>query len=81
MNQGLSSSGLDMMVLTVKKGGNAMKKVMAMVHSLEDMAEVTIISETDCNNVIAEYNGKKCTAIFNWFTCKYYVDDIYGVIA
>jgi hypothetical protein len=56
------------------------KKVMAMVHSLQNLAEVTILSETDCNHVIAEYNGKKCTAVYNGFVCRYYVDDIYGVI-
>ena len=27
-----------------------------------------------------EYNGVKCTAIFNWYTCSYYADDKYGII-
>ena len=57
-----------------------MKKVMAMVHSLEDKAEVTIISEKDCNNVVAEYNGNRYTAVYNGFVGLYYVDDIYGKI-
>ena len=57
-----------------------MKKVLAMVHSLKDKAEVTIIRENGNNNVIAEYNGKTCTAVFNPFVGMYYVDDIYGVI-
>ena len=62
-------------------------KTQAYVHSLKDRktdthvaAEVTIIDNSDVNRVIAEYNGVKCTAIFNWFTCMYYVDDIYGRI-
>ena len=50
----------------------------AMVHSLKDLDTVTIISETDNNNVIAEYKGQRYTAIFNPFVCLYYVDDIYG---
>jgi len=58
-----------------------MFKVMAMVHSLQGLAEVTILSENGCNNVVAEYNGKKYTAVFNGFVCRYYVDDIYGEIA
>lgn len=58
----------------------AAKKVKAMVHSLNSLAEVTIISEKDNNHVIAEYNGQKCTAVNNPFSGYYYVDDIYGVI-
>ena len=63
------------------------RKVMAFVHSLKDKqtdqnhaAEVTIIEHRNDNDVVAEYNGVRCSAIFNWFTCSYYVDDIYGVI-
>lgn len=55
-------------------------KILAMVHSLNDLAEVEIIEHKDNNNVIALYNGKKCTGIFNVFVGRYYVDDIYGVI-
>lgn len=57
-----------------------MKKVMAMVNSLQGLAEVTIISENGCNNVIAEYQGKRCTAVYNGFVGRYYVDDVYGVV-
>jgi hypothetical protein len=60
--------------------GIDMRKVQAMVHSKQSMDEVTIISENGCNNVVAEYNGKKCTAVFNGFVGLYYVDDVYGVI-
>lgn len=55
-------------------------KTQAMVHSLNAQAEVTILEYKDNNNVIAEYNGKKCTAILNPFNGLYYVDDKYGVI-
>lgn len=57
------------------------KKAMAHIHSLNgEMKEVTIISHKDNNNVIAEYNGHKYTAIFNIFVGAYYVDDKYGLI-
>jgi hypothetical protein len=55
-------------------------KVKALVHSLRDLDDVEIISHTDNNNVVAEYKGKRYTAIFNVFTFIYYVDDIYGEI-
>lgn len=56
-------------------------KVLAMVHSLESKSEVEILEHSDNNHVIALYNGKKCTAIFNPYVGCYYVDDVYGVIA
>lgn len=56
-------------------------KVKAHIHSLNgEMDDVTIISYKDANNVIAEYNGHKYTAVFNVFTGSYYVDDKYGLI-
>lgn len=64
-------------VQEVKKMGFTVK---AMVHSLNELTDVTIISENGCNNVVAEYNGKKYTAVYNGFVCRYYVDDIYGKI-
>ena len=57
-----------------------MLTVSAMIHSKKELDTVTIISENSCNNVIAEYNGKKYTAIHNVFNGLYYVDDIYGEI-
>jgi len=56
------------------------QKVQAMIHSLQAKDEVTIISENGNNHVIAEYKGKKYTAVFNPFVCLYYVDDVYGEI-
>lgn len=57
-----------------------MKRANAMIHSLGAQAEVIIISENGCNNVVAEYNGKRYTAVYNGFTGMYYVDDVYGAI-
>lgn len=57
-----------------------MRQVKAMVHSLKDLDTVTILSENGCNDVVAEYKGVRCTAIFNIFSGLYYVDNLYGVI-
>lgn len=61
-------------------------KVKAYIHSLKDkehdrhvMGEVEIIKSIGDNLYLAEYNGIRCTAIFNFFTGRYYVDDVYGV--
>lgn len=56
-------------------------KTMAHINSLKGkMDEITVVKETKPNTYIVEYRGTYCTAIFNWFTCEYYVDDIYGGI-
>lgn len=57
-----------------------MFKIKAMVHSLNVLDEVTILSENGNNDVTAEYQGKICTAVFNVFSGLYYVDDVYGII-
>lgn len=61
-------------------------RVMAYIHSLKDkehdrhvLGEATIIKNIGDNLYLADYNGVKCTAIFNPFTGRYYVDDIYGL--
>lgn len=59
---------------------NLTQKVTAMVHSLNDKAEVTIINKAGDNDYRAEYDGKVCTAIFNPFVGMYYVDDVYGIV-
>ena len=57
-----------------------MSKIQAHSHSVDgNFAEVTILQYNGDNDIIVEYNGKKCTAIYNIFA-GYYVDDIYGVI-
>ena len=62
-------------------------KVQAYIHSLKDrehdrnvLGEAEIIKLIGDNQYLAEYNGVRCTAIFNYFTGRYYVDDLYGVV-
>ena len=43
------------------------------------LGEAEIIKPIGDNLYLAEYNGVKCTAIFNFFTGYYYVDDVYGL--
>jgi hypothetical protein len=57
-----------------------MFKTKAMIHSMKAQDEVTILHEDGCNDVIAEYKEKRCTAIFNPFVGLYYVDDVYGIL-
>ena len=58
-----------------------MRKIQARIHSLDgQFAEVTIISEKSDNDVIVDYNGVRCTAIYNIFAGCYYVDDVYGIV-
>ena len=61
-------------------------KVEAYIHSLKDhvhdrnvLGEAEIIKSIGNNLYLAEYKGVRCTAIFNIFTGRYYVDDVYGV--
>ncbi len=62
-------------------------KVEAYIHSLKDrehdrhvLGEAEIIQEIGGNLYLAEYNEVRCTAIFNFFTGRYYVDDVYGIV-
>ena len=62
-------------------------KVQAYIHSLKDrvhdrhvLGEAEIIKKIGDNLYLAEVNGVRCTAIFNPFTERYYVDDIYGIL-
>ena len=57
-------------------------KVQAYIHSLKDkenghnvLGEAEILECIGDNQYLAEYNGIRCTAIFNFFTGRYYVDD------
>lgn len=52
----------------------------AMVHSLKAQDDVAILHENGSNDVVAEYKGIRCTAIFNPFVGMFYVDDIYGIL-
>ena len=56
-------------------------KCECVIHSLDGgLAEATIIKRIGDNQFIADYNGVKCTAIYNPFVGRYYVDDKYGII-
>lgn len=58
-----------------------MRKIQARIHSLDgQFDEVTIISEKSDNDIIVDYNGVRCTAIYNVFVGCYYVDDVYGIV-
>mgnify|MGYP006375395281 FL=1 len=58
-----------------------MTKVIAHIHSLNgEMAEITVLKELGNNDYMVDYKGVKCHALFNWFVCEYYADDIYGRI-
>lgn len=61
-------------------------KVQAYIHSLKNLehdrcvlGEAEIIRKIGDNLYLAEYNGVRCTAIYNPFVGKYYVDDVYGL--
>ncbi len=61
-------------------------KVEAYTHSLKDkendrnvLGEAEIIKSIGNNLYFAEYNGVRCTAIFNSFVGRYFLDDVYGV--
>ena len=60
-------------------------RCMCYIHSLKKgepgvLAEATIISKLNDQQFVADYNGVRCTAIFNPFVGTYYVDDLYGVL-
>ena len=55
--------------------------VEAHIHSLNgQLAQAQILEKVGDNKFIAEYDGVKCTAIYNFFVGRYYVDDKYGII-
>jgi hypothetical protein len=60
-------------------------KCKCFIHSLKKdgqgvLAEATILEKIGDNKYLADYNGVKCTAMYNPFVGQYYVDDKYGVI-
>lgn len=53
-------------------------KTMAHINSLNgEMAEITVLEEVENNDYIVDYKGVKCHALFNWFVCQFYADDVY----
>lgn len=58
-------------------------KTKAHINSLHGgMAEITVLDKPDEseNSYVVEYGGVKCSAIFNFFVCEFYADDVYGII-
>ena len=62
-------------------------KVEAYICSLKDtehdqhvLGSAEIIQQIGDNLYLAEYNGIRCTAIYNWFVGRYFVDDVYGQV-
>lgn len=60
---------------------------MAYIHSLNQEKiqptitdEITILKQVGANDYIVDYKGVKCHALFNWFVCAYFADDIYGIV-
>lgn len=43
--------------------------------------EITVLERVGDNDYIVDYKGVKCHAIFIWFVCAYFADDIYGKVA
>lgn len=55
--------------------------IQAHINSLNGKKDnVTILKKVGDNDYIVDYNGIKCHAIFNWYVCEYYADDIYGIV-
>ena len=56
-------------------------KAQAHIHSLDGkMDEITVLEKVGKNDYIADYKGVKCHALFNWFACQFYADDIYRIV-
>ena len=56
-------------------------KAQAHIHSLNGkMDEITILKKVGENDYIVDYKGVKCHALFNWFVCQFYADDIYRIV-
>ena len=56
-------------------------KTQAHMNSLNGaIDEITVLEKVGDNDYIVDYKGVHCHALFNWFVCEFYADDIYGVI-
>ena len=42
--------------------------------------EITVLKKIGDSDYIADYKGVKCHALFNWFVCEYYADDIHRIV-
>ena len=45
-----------------------------------EMDEITVLEKVGNNDYIVDYKGVKCHALFNWFVCAYFADDLYRVV-
>ena len=55
--------------------------VQAHIHSRDGaLGEATILEKTGDNRYLAQVGDVKCSAIFNPFVGRYYVDDKYGIV-
>lgn len=56
--------------------------IYAKIHSLNGgVAKVKVLERNNSGTVtVVEYNGVKCSVIYNIFVGAYYADDIYGII-
>ena len=60
---------------------NYIDKCECHIHSLDGgLAQATILKKIGDNKYLAQYGDVKCTAIFNPFVGRYYVDDKYGIM-
>ena len=56
-------------------------KAQAHIHSLDGKTdEITVLDKVGENDYIVDYKGVKCHALFNWFVCQFYADDIYRTV-
>ena len=62
-------------------------KTMAYIQSLnvgkikpEVTDEIKVLKKVGDNDYIVDYKGVKCHALFNWFVCAYFADDVYGIV-
>lgn len=56
-------------------------KTQAHIHSLDGkMDEIIVLEDLGNNDYIVDYKGVKCHALFNWFNCTYYADDVYSIV-
>ena len=56
-------------------------KTQAHINSLNGkMDEIIVLEDLGNNDYIVDYKGVKCHALFNWFVCQFYADDIYGIV-
>ncbi|MBT9137028.1 MAG: hypothetical protein DDT34_02114 [Firmicutes bacterium] len=54
----------------------------AHVRSLNgQLQKVSIIRKDEGNSYLAEYNGIQCSAVFNPFVNRFYVDDVRGIVS